>query len=283
MVVVDDGSNFKELFKTMCKTLNIHLHCIAKGNHQALSVERFHRYLNKAITITSNDRDTVTDFIPAAVAAAYAWNSSPIDGTDITRSIPAVGREFKFPFDFELQPSPALTQNHATEIYNYLSKTASNTAFSHEILKLLLEERHTAHRERANTGRNQAIFKEGDIVSARIQVKSDASRGKIAKFQYKAKGPYKIISVLSTGSYSVQKLGQENSPVLKFHGSDLFQLPPCLTPCKPLDTPDLRYLNNTSSPIPHPLQKALDIQLYNEHWFTDQYPPECQTHQSNNQ
>ena len=41
MVMVDDGSNFKELFKTMCETLNIHLHCIAKGNHQALSVERF--------------------------------------------------------------------------------------------------------------------------------------------------------------------------------------------------------------------------------------------------
>ena len=87
---------------------------------------------------------------------------------------------------------------------------------------------------------------------------------------YKAKGPYIVTATFNNGSYSVQCLGHESSPQLKFHGSDLFQLPPCLAPCKPLDTPDLRYLNNTTSPIPHPLQAALDIQLYNEQWFPDE-------------
>jgi len=27
----------------------------------------------------------------------YAWNISPIDGTNILRSIPAIGRELRFP------------------------------------------------------------------------------------------------------------------------------------------------------------------------------------------
>jgi len=86
---------------------------------------------------------------------------------------------------------------------------------------------------------------------------------------YKSKGPFKIIEVFNNGSYSLQCLGQDTGPLLKFHGSALFQLPPCLSPCKPLDTPDLRYLNNSTSPIPNPLQAALDIQLYNERWFPD--------------
>ena len=91
---------------------------------------------------------------------------------------------------------------------------------------------------------------------------------------YKAKGPYVVTATFGNGSYSLQCLGYESSPQLKFHGSDLFQLPPCLiAPCEPLDTPDLCYLNNATSPIPHPLQAALDIQLNNERWFPDQSLP----------
>ena len=116
MVVVDDGSSFKDTFKEMCNTLNIHYHLLAKGNHQALSVERFHHYLNKAVMIAQNDRQNTSDFVPAACATAYAWNSSPINGTNIICSISAVGREFKFPFNFHYVDTPQLTQDHITTI-----------------------------------------------------------------------------------------------------------------------------------------------------------------------
>jgi len=188
-------------------------------------------------------------------------------------SIPAIRREFKFPFNFQLQPSPNLTLNHAATIHDYLSKTAANASFTRDILKLLLEECHTAHHERVNSGRIPSTLKINDIVSAHIQVQSDTSRSKVGKLMYKAKGPYKVTATFDNGSYSVQRLGHNSGPLLKFHGSDLFQLPPCLAPCEPLDTPDLRYLNNANSPIPHPLQAALDIQLYNECWFPDQSLP----------
>jgi len=51
MVIVDD----KAFFQSMCKILNIQLHCVAKDNHQAFSVKHFHLYLNKAVTISCND------------------------------------------------------------------------------------------------------------------------------------------------------------------------------------------------------------------------------------
>jgi len=146
-VVVDDGNSFKDSFKAMCDILNIRYHPLSKGNHQALSVECFHHYLNKALTIARNDRHNSSDFVPAACAATYTWNSSPIDGTDIIRSIPAIGREFKFPFDFHYTDTPQFTQDKVTAIHNYLYNTASNTAFTQAILKILLEDRCTTHRE----------------------------------------------------------------------------------------------------------------------------------------
>jgi hypothetical protein len=201
MIVVDDGSIFKELFVKVCA----HLHPIAKSNAQALSFECYHCYLNKAISIATNDCATNKDFVLAAAAAAcYVWNSSTIDGTYITPCIPAVGHEFKFPFDFILHPTPKLTQNHAATIHNSLKHTAFNVPFSREILKILLEECHTIHRERTNLGCNQPFFELGNIVTACVLVHSDTSKHRVAKFLYEAKGPYVITQVTNYGSYYVQ-------------------------------------------------------------------------------
>jgi len=228
-VVVDDGNSFKETFKTMCEILNIRYHLLAKGNHQALSVERFHRYLNKAVTIAANDRDSNTEFVPAACTAAYAWNSSPIDGTDIIRSIPAVGQEFKFPFDFHYSDIPQLTTDHASVIRDYLSCTAANAAFATAILKILLEDRCTSHCERVNSTHTQPTFQLGDIVTARVQVRSTSSTGTVGKLSYQSRGPFKITQKTDNGAYLVQKLDKsEDSPTSKFHGSDLYLLPPAL-------------------------------------------------------
>ena len=91
LIVVEDGSTFKGLFCTVCNILNIDIHVAARGNHQAVGVEHFHRFLNKAVGMVSNDRGTNTVFVEVAHTATYAWNSSPIDGTNIISSVPAVG------------------------------------------------------------------------------------------------------------------------------------------------------------------------------------------------
>jgi hypothetical protein len=108
LVVVDDGSTFKGLFKTVWAALSIDFHVAARSNHKAVRVEHFHRFLNKAVAIAANDCSTNSVFVEAAHTAAYnyAWNSSPIDDTDIICSVPAVGRPFQLPFDLSLSPTP---------------------------------------------------------------------------------------------------------------------------------------------------------------------------------
>ncbi len=63
-------------------------------------VERICRYFNKGLTIMCNERDTVRVALESLVLLLYAWNSCPIPGTNISRSLVAVGRKFAFPIDY---------------------------------------------------------------------------------------------------------------------------------------------------------------------------------------
>jgi hypothetical protein len=146
MIVVDDRSNFKGVFKEAYTILNIRYHVIAKGNHKAPIVERFHTFLNKRMMLTTHDRGNLLDvYIPASAIAVYALNVSPIIGTDTVRSVPSVGREFKLPIEFEYSPTPSLVLNHDSAINIYLKETGRNSVFAGEVLKLLLEERRMVH------------------------------------------------------------------------------------------------------------------------------------------
>jgi len=58
VIVLDDGSPFKGVFKVMCDILRIKYWVLARSNHKGLSVERFHRFVNKVETIAGTDRGT---------------------------------------------------------------------------------------------------------------------------------------------------------------------------------------------------------------------------------
>ena len=105
MVVCDDGNEFRGTFEKMCNKLNIKFHVVAKRNHKAVGVERFHKFLNKAQNISTEERGTSEPFVEIGMATAYAWNASPIDGTDIIRSVPAIGKEATLSFGRELMSS----------------------------------------------------------------------------------------------------------------------------------------------------------------------------------
>jgi hypothetical protein len=272
LIVVDDGSTFKGLFKAVCSLLNIDLHVAARGNHKAVGVEHFHRFLNKAVAIAGNDRGTNTVFVEAAHTAAYAWNSSPIDGTDIIRSVPAVGRPFRFPFDLSLSPTPTPTQQQATDVHAFLRLAGPTAQFAEQVLRLLTDERRAIHRERANASRSPVSFAIGDLVMATVQVNSDAATGTVAKLAYRKRGPYVIIESTGFGAYLVQRHGHPGSPLVKYPTQALSPLPPALLPCTPIDTPDFRYLNHSHAPLIHPLKSPFGIQMYNNKWFTSPLP-----------
>jgi hypothetical protein len=56
--------------------------------------------LNKGLHITCNECDTVWVALEAILLLLYASNSCPVPGTDISRSLVVVGREFAFLIDY---------------------------------------------------------------------------------------------------------------------------------------------------------------------------------------
>ena len=59
----------------MYQALNLNYDVLAKHKHRGLSVEHFHCFLNKSVTISSEEHGTNDIFVPASIAATYAWNS----------------------------------------------------------------------------------------------------------------------------------------------------------------------------------------------------------------
>jgi hypothetical protein len=270
IIVVDAASTYLKEFTTMCSTLQIRLHPAAWGNHKAISVERFFRYLNKAVAIAKNDRDTLNIWVPAAMLAAYAWNGSTIEGTHIICSVPAVGREFKFPIDMALAGTPEtihLCSNPARDVVKYISQISTQVSFATALLKLLTEDRRVAAATAANLGRSDAGYAVGDLVLIHVQVNSDSTRDVVAKLEYAMRGPYRIIECSGTGAYTVQRLDQPTGAHRTYPASALAPLPPHLLPCLPVDTADFRFLNATDAPIHHPLKRGLRITHYNDIWL----------------
>ena len=228
LVILDDGNPFKSIFTAMCKYLNIDYDILAKRNHKGPLVEKFHRFINKAITIVAEDKRTNDIFVAASVAAGYAWNNSPIDGTGILCSILVIGRELRFPLDVGLSALPSIVSNNAESVVSYLRLTDSNRYFASTILKILVEDRRIIHVERINNNRNIVTTLHGDLVMACTTVQSDKANDKVAKLCYAVRSSFQIICGTGRGGYIVRKLNKSDSPEFKFMSEDLYILPPSL-------------------------------------------------------
>ena len=170
LVVLDDGSPFKGSFITRCKSLNLNHDFITKYNHEGLTAEQFHRFLNKSITIAVEERGINDIFVPNGNVVGYVWNNTPIHGTNILPSIPAIGQELHFSIDINLSALPKLTHNNGQVVLEYLKLTDSSCHFPSFILKLLIEDRRTTHAKRINNNRNLVVLAPGDIVMARTVI-----------------------------------------------------------------------------------------------------------------
>ena len=245
LVVIDDGAPFKRAFVAMCQVLNLNYDVLAKRNYKGLSVEHFYRFLNKSVTIAAEDRETNDIFIPVSIVLAYTWISAPIDGTEIIRSVPNIGRTLHFPLDINLNAVPKLVQNNAQATLDYLNFTNSHRHFASSILKILIEDRRTAHAERIKNTKNLVLLIAGNIVMTRTAIQSDIFKNKVAKLSCSVRGPYQILRNTGLGSYFVRKFNKPDSPELNFMAHDLYPLPPSLKPFEPIDSTDARYLNKT--------------------------------------
>ena len=102
---------------------------------------------------------------------------------------------------------------------------------------------------------------------ALVQVNSDKKAGKVGKLSIESRGPFRIMTDHSNGSYSVQPFDKPDSAIRKFLAQDIYALPPQILPCDPVDLPDLRYLNTDYAPVKHPFKASFDVESYNIMWF----------------
>lgn len=268
MVMIDDGSAFKSVMVAMCEHLGIVYHVVARENHDAILCERFHRYLNKVERIHTADTDSFSDWILGAGFATYAWNASPIDGTDVTRSFVARGRDFPFPLDVlsssEENPSrvPPIEGQAALEHVETMFPLWTRQK---ELLAILNEERRERHRVLKNQARTQRLFNPGDLVIVRRQVKSQAKEGVMAKLLFKARGPYRVLNRVDEDSYMIQKLpaiqgtGRRTGKPRKEAAMRLEKIPSSIVLHKRIDGMDTR-LASIHQPLSHtPLSNELGL------------------------
>ena len=280
MIRPDADSKFQSHFVAMSEILHIHCDPAARGNHKSVSVERFFRFADKALTIATNAHGSSGVSVEAMHVAAYAWNASVIDGTEIIRSVPAIGRPFRFPIDADLTIGNDLpvSDNTTVNVYDFIRLGQEQSLFAQNILRILTEDRRVHATEQANASRNPITFQVNDIVAVKVQVHSNAATGTVGKLSFQRRGPFIVTSANGKGAYYVRYMhGPVNGPTRKYRGEDLNLLPPILYPCEPVDCADHRLMGIHHAAVDNPFQHHLGIEGFNVHWLdgsaTSAMPP----------
>ena len=68
----------------------------------------------------------------------YAQNIYPIDGTDVSQCVTALGRKFKFTLDANIGAVTTLEHNNNSIISKYLYPVTNNSALSTSVLQVLI-------------------------------------------------------------------------------------------------------------------------------------------------
>ena len=123
----------------MCTPLKLNFWPLSHKNHKGLSVERYHRFLKKTHTIVSQDRGTHHSFLENHKTSQYAWNSSPINYTDIPCCVSAVDRNFKFPINVDLSVFIQLKDTSNSALYQYLRNVSNDSHFSASVLQIIVK------------------------------------------------------------------------------------------------------------------------------------------------
>jgi hypothetical protein len=134
--------------------LLINCHVLSGGNHNPMLVERVNHYISKGLKIMSNERKSIQVALKTILLLIYAWNSCPVPGTYILRSLVAVGQEFAFPIDYSSGKHWELTSSPSTVI-TYSNKLAMRLTACRAIAELLMQEQRLFHREFMNATQHQ--------------------------------------------------------------------------------------------------------------------------------
>ena len=139
-----------------------------------------------------NERGNNRVALEGILMSLYTWNSSPVVGTDISRSLLVTGREFNFPIDFSSEQHQILTSS-PLEVSSFATDQARLLKCGQEIAKLLIHAHRAWHREYINQNRpDPQKYAVGDKVFAKRAVKLIKKRGLVGKLMDSYTGPWQI-------------------------------------------------------------------------------------------
>jgi hypothetical protein len=212
--------------------------------------------------IFNSERGTNRVFLEAAETLCYAWNSAPITGTDLSRSLLVVGREFRFPID--IVNNRHITYNiDEIKIRSFANDLVSLLTKCREVYALLIQEQRTMHREYRNAQlKHPKKFKLNDIVFTNVQIQSNSKTNQVKKLSYTRRGPYKIVKLHPSGSYDLVSIASKSNTTIKKHGSELILCPKTLIPHQPIISSDQIYSEFNQKIIDNPFSQAY-IKGYN--------------------
>jgi hypothetical protein len=247
-IVIDKDSKFRGTFEETMQLLQINLHTASGGHHDPILTERFHVYLNRVLRLFCDERDSIRTSAEAIYLSCYAWNSAPVTGTDISRSLVVKGREFRFPIEYEA--NPAINLHPTTDSIERYSATQQRLlSRSREIFRILISEHRAMHREYIHSNRpDPLIYNVGDRVFARRATQSNRAKGRVGKIMLQHTGPWTIIEQLSGSSFKIRHCRTKTED--KKHASHLTPCPEELIPFAPLTGPDTSY-SQIHKPINH--------------------------------
>jgi hypothetical protein len=253
--VLNKDSKFFGVCRKALDLLRINCHVLSGSNHNPMLIKQINWYLNKGLCIMCNKRDSVWVALEAILLLLYAWNSCPAPGTDISRSLVAVGREFAFPIDFSSGKHWELTSSDST-VVSYSKDFAAQLSACHLVAELLVEEQRAYHCEYINARRpDPHIYSIGNIVFARRAIRSSSTKERVNKLQFAFTGPWRISAVLNGASYELVHC-HDSSCKEKKHALDLSPYPPKLVPFQPVDWADTRFGQLYKPITTHPFKEA---------------------------
>eukprot|EP00978_Attheya_sp_CCMP212_P011561 scaffold28579_cov50-Attheya_sp.AAC.2 len=205
IIFVDADSKFQGIFKSTFERLRITVDAVSQENHKAIRNENFRRYLNKIERNNTADTGSLWIWKQGVLFCIYAWNASPVDGTDIPRSQVAIGREFPFPIDLT-EPTVRTFPTQGQQALDHFEAVSPLLFRQRQMLDLLNSERRQRHTDLRNQTARGRTFALGDLVIVRKQVKSVAANNFSAKLVFKTRGLYRVIEQINPNSYRLQKL-----------------------------------------------------------------------------
>jgi hypothetical protein len=215
----------------------------------------------------TQDQNEIAEWHTASASTQYAWNSIPVDMTDVEQSIAAICIKFQFLLDHaDGEPVGIPEKGHGVvEVVHALKRFLTD---QQHILYILNDERRSHHRDKHNALVNTHSLQPGHIVLYHCQVQNKTSDVISTKLTYGLTGPFIIFCETGSTRYRIQRIHCTLKQEIRFgrqreeSAGQLVKIPPYLVVRQPIQGTDTNFTSLQAGSHPHAISDILGIVGY---------------------